>query len=228
MKYYKVTGKNGEPCNGGSGKYHLPTKRKDGTWKPGKWMPAIKGELMPCEVGYHLCRQQDLIQWLGQEIYEAEYKGERIDKDDKIVVRQVRLIRKIEAWTDRSAREFACWCVRNTPLENGKTTWSLLTDQRSKDAVIVAEKYAKGEATKEELDAARDAAWAAARAAAGAAAWAAARAAAGAAAWDAAGAAAWAATRAAAWAAAGAAAWDAARDAAWAAQTRHLFEILGE
>jgi hypothetical protein len=66
-------------------------------------------------------------------------------------------------------------------------------------------------------DAARDAAWAAARAAAGAAAraaaWDAAWAAAGAAARDAA----WAAARDAAWAAARAAAWDAARDAAWAA-----------
>ena len=176
MKYYKALAKDGEPCNGGSGKYHLPTKRKDGSWKPGKWMPAIKGELIPCESGYHLCRPNDLVEWLGQEIYEAEYNGKRIDENDKIVVRKVRLLRKIETWTDRAAREFACWCVRSTPLENGKTTWDLLTDQRSKDAVIVSEKYARGEATEEERDAARDAA--------------------------------------------GVAAWD--------AQTKHLFEILGE
>ena len=192
MKYYKVLGKNGQPCNGGSGTYHLPTKRKNGSWKPGKWMPAIKEELIPCEVGYHLCRPNDLVEWLGQEIYEAEYKGKRIDEDDKIVVRQVRLLRKVETWTERTAREFACWCVRSTPVGNGKTTWDLLEDQRSKDAVIVSEKYARGEATEKELAAARDAAWDAARAA----------------------------TR--------AAAWDAARDPAWAAQTKHLFEILGE
>ena len=164
MKYYKVLGENGRPVNGGSGKYHLPAKCKDGSWKPGKWMPAIKGELIPCEVGYHLCRPQDLVHWLDQSIYEAEYKGERIDQEDKIVVRQVRLLRKVETWTERTAREFACWCVRSTPLQNGKTTWSLLTDQRSKDAVIVSEKYARGEATDKELAAAWAAAWAAARA----------------------------------------------------------------
>ena len=209
MKYYKVTGKDGQPCNGGSGKYHLPTKKKDGSWKPGKWMPVIKGNLELCANGYHLCRSQDLIQWLNEEIYEAEYGGQIIEGDDKVVVSRVRLIRRIETWNDRTAREFACWCVRNTPLENGKTTWDLLTDE-SRNAVRVAEKFARGEATDEELDAAwdaaRDAAWAAARDAA----------------WDAARDAAWDAARAAARAAARDAAWD----AAWDAQIKKIRSML--
>lgn len=83
---------------------------------------------------------------------------------------------------DRDARLFAVWCARQVE--------HLMTDQRSKDALDVAERFANGEATGGELaaaraaarDAARDAAWAAA----GAAAWAAARAAAWDAAWDAA------------------------------------------
>ena len=177
MKYYKVLGKDGEPCNGGAGKYFLPTKKKDGSWKAGKWMPKIEGDLVPCENGYHLCRPQDLVHWLGEEIYEAEYRGARIDDDNKIVVSQVRLLGKLETWTERTAREFACWCVRNTPIGKGKTTWSLLGTE-SKSAVVVAEKYAAGNATIEELAAAWaaawDAAWAAARDAARAAAWAAA------------------------------------------------------
>ena len=47
---------------------------------------------------------------------------------------------------ERDLRLFACWCVRQV--------WHLLTDERSKNAVIVAEKYAVGEATAEELAAA--------------------------------------------------------------------------
>ncbi|WP_257806405.1 hypothetical protein [Burkholderia glumae] len=109
---------------------------------------------------------------------------------------------------DRDARLFAVWCARQVE--------HLMEDQRSKDALDVAERFANSEATEKELAAAAVAAWAAAwaaRAAAGDAAWAA-RAAAGDAARDAAGDAAWAAAR----AAAGDAAGDAARAAAGDAQ----------
>ena len=98
-------------------------------------------------------------------------------------------------------RLFAVRCVRQIQ--------HLISDERSLNALDVSEAYAVGEATKDELSAARyaalDAAWYAARDAARAAAWYAAR--------DAARAAA----RAAAWYAAEAAARDAARDAARAA-----------
>ena len=76
---------------------------------------------------------------------------------------------------NKTLRLFACACVRHTPLANGHTVWDLLTDERSRTAVDIGERYANGNASVEELRAA----WAAAGAAAGAA-WAAARAAAGA------------------------------------------------
>jgi hypothetical protein len=100
--------------------------------------------------------------------------------------------------TDRELRLFACFCARQN--------WHLLTDDRSKHAIEVAERYADGLATDDDLSAAwaaaRDVAMAAARDVAWAATWAAARDAA----MDA--------SRAAAWAAANAASKD--KDAAWA------------
>jgi len=95
---------------------------------------------------------------------------------------------------DRTLRLFAVFCARSVE--------HLLTDQRSRDAIDVAERFAKGEATAEELSAARDAA----RDAASYAASDAARAAS-----DAASDAAWSAARDAAWSAARSAARDAAR-----------------
>ena len=136
--------------------------------------------------------------------------------------------------SENDRRLAACCFVRRTPIGDGRTVWDLLTDDRSKRAVEVAERFADGEATERELDAA----WDAARGAANAAAWDAASAAAwdaaNAAAWDAASAAANAAARGAAWDAASAAArgaaWDAANaaawDAAWDAQIDILREIL--
>ena len=93
-------------------------------------------------------------------------------------------------------RMFAVRCARRVQ--------HLITDVRSLQALDVAERHARGEATDSELTAARTATWAAAAAAA----------AARAAAVDAARAAAWDAARAAAWDAAWAAAWDTARDTA--------------
>jgi hypothetical protein len=121
---------------------------------------------------------------------------------------------------DNILRKFACRCVREI--------WHLLTDERSRNAIEVAERHADGLASDEELaaarDAARDAAWAAARAAASAAAWSAA--------WaevsDAASAAVWSAARAAARAAVSDAAWAAAMAAAMDAASVRQNEILRE
>ena len=151
-----------------------------------------------------------------------------------------------ENWDARTARSFACWCIRNTPLESGGTVWNLLTDDRSRDAVKIAEQFANGKATKAKLVAAMDAAegaawaiagesitWAGEGDAAGAITWAAMEVAA----WDATGATAKAIAWAAAWAAAKDAAmstaddvaWDVAWDAAWDAakvfQTKELLRL---
>ena len=109
----------------------------------------------------------------------------------------------------------ALWCLRAEPqyakeyrqlaVAYARHVQHLNPDPRVKNAIDVAERYANGEATDEELTAAKDAAWAAA--------WVAIRDTAGDATWDAAWAAAWAATRASAWDAAWAAAWVATRDA---------------
>ena len=108
--------------------------------------------------------------------------------------------------SNSAMRKLACRFIRETPLADGRTVWDLLTDQRSRRAVEVSERYADGLATDVELTAALTAAQAAAQAAARAAAWAAA--------WDA------------AQAAARAAAWAAAWDAAQAAQCRIIREAI--
>jgi len=177
---YKVLNEDGTPYHGGHGAWSLPAKNDDGTWTPGDWMPAIEGELVLCANGYHLCRDGQVLEWLGPALFEVEYRGEVVTGDDKIVVREARLLRRFEAWNEHGARLFACDCAeRVLPLFERKRP----DDRRPRQAIEVARRFANGEATRDELLAAWDAAWAAA--------WAAARAAARAAAWDAA----WAAER---------------------------------
>jgi len=123
--------------------------------------------------------------------------------------------------TDNELRRFAVWSARQVQ--------HLMTDPRSVATLDVAERYAEGAATDEEIAAARAAARAAVNSAASAEAYAEAYAAARAAAWaavydtaydadwDAASAADWDAASAADWAAASDADWAAASDADWAA-----------
>ena len=88
---------------------------------------------------------------------------------------------------DRTLRLFACWCVRQV--------WHLLSDERSRHAIEVAERHAEGAATDKELATAQNTACVAAAAAQSMEA--------GSAEWVAATAATWAVSSIAAWAAVG-------------------------
>jgi len=205
-RLFKVLDLDGSAFHGGCGKWSLPQNGQ-----PGDWMPPIEGELVPCKNGYHLCRTIDLVRWLGPSIWSADCRGERLDDDNKIVVREARLITRYETWNERTARLFACDCAERVVYLCGD-------DERPRRAIDVARRYATGEVSTDELTAAWEAAKEAAKEASLTAAW-----------TD---------DRDAAWAAAWAAAWDAARAAAradaWYAargterewQTRRLMEYL--
>jgi len=194
---YKVLGPNGEPIHGGSGKYHLPRGKR-----PGKWMPKIDN-IVPCKRGYHVLTVDQLLAWLGPCIWTVDVRGDRINKSDKSVVAQVRLVEINPYWNETTARLLACdYAKRVLPIFEKKHP----QDTRPRQCIGVARRFAVGKSTSTELAAARDAARAAARDATEGAVWDAAWAAAGAAARAAAEGAVWDAARAAAWAAAGAAA----------------------
>ncbi len=171
--------------------WHLPEDDRPGK---GKWMPPIKGKLIPCQNGYHALRPQDLVSWLGPVLYELEYSGCMVLSDDKVVVRRARLLRHIPSWNSETQRLFAADCAEHVlPIFERAHP----SDDRPRLSIKAARDFANGKIDSEQMRAAWDAAWDAARDAA--------RAAAGDAAGDA------------AWAAGGDAAWDAAWDAARAA-----------
>lgn len=63
-----------------------------------------------------------------------------------------RLLRRVETWNKRTARLFAADCAEAVVHLCGD-------DPRPRAAIDVARRYARGEASRDELDAARAAAW---------------------------------------------------------------------
>lgn len=149
MKLYKVLGNGGIACNGGSGKWNLPVDKK-----PGKWMPKIEN-IIPCRSGYHLCRREDLLLWLNEEIYEAEGRGKSIRDENKDVFQQARLIRKIDNWNEKNTRLFATDCV-----EHVLNVWEKKypNNDSPRKAIQAARDFANGIISNKELSAAESAA----------------------------------------------------------------------
>ena len=176
-KYYKILTADNK---GEYSKYDF-TKYLPVDGKPGKWLRKIENIEM-CERGYHCFTPEHILEWLNVQLYEVEIKGRRVHGDNKTVAQQMRFIRKVDAWNDRSARAFSCWCAERVLSMFEK---EYPNDKRPRETIETARRYADGLATDEELAAAEAAAWAAARDAARDAAWAAARYAAGDAARDA-------------------------------------------
>ncbi|MFH0983537.1 MAG: hypothetical protein V2A79_18640, partial [Planctomycetota bacterium] len=161
MMYYKILNVDGTACHGGAGQWALPVGDE-----PGAWMPVVN-DPVPCERGYHLCREGDLVVWLGPTIWEAEIKEGAVvvEADDKVVVSAARLVRRVETWTETTARLFSGDCAeRSLPLF--ERAWP--DDHRPRKAIDAARAFARGEITAAARDAAGDAAWDAAARAAGA------------------------------------------------------------
>lgn len=114
-------------------------------------------EYQPCAVGW-----QKLLTYLGKAKADDEPLSIATIIDSNGLDDAIWCLRAVEGH-DREIRLFAVWCARQVQ--------HVMTDQRSLDALDVAERYANGDATEAELNAA----WDAARAAAGVGAWDAAR-----------------------------------------------------
>ena len=147
---YKILDTTGHACHGGTGKWHLPTLKPDGTWKPGRWMPKVENPVA-CARGYHLFEAKDVLEWIGATCYVAEHRGAVDTAPSKVAVEQARLLYPVPNWNDRNLRLYACRVAEDVlPI----FTRARPNDARPAKAIEVARRYADGDATDEEFAAA--------------------------------------------------------------------------
>ena len=140
-------------------------------WKDGQ-KRTVEGDLVMCQHGYHASKRLiDALEYArGSTICRVEVSRERLKDTDKVCARWRRLLWHLPAEVgERILHEFACWCAEQALKRERKAGRE--PDPRSWQAIETKRKWLRGEASDQELYAARDAARAAARDAA----WAAAR-----------------------------------------------------
>jgi hypothetical protein len=142
-RLFKVLNEDGTTCHGGNGQWSLPNGSQ-----PGEWMTAIEGELIPCQNGYHLSNRENLIDWLGPAIFEAEFEDESREERDSIVTRKARLLKKLN-WNTTIARLFVADIAEHAlPFYE-----SVVANSKSmRELIEVFRNYVNGTASAEDLD----------------------------------------------------------------------------
>ena len=109
------------------------------TVEPGYVYTEDEGPIVLCQNGMHASRTvwQALIYAPGPVLCRVKVWGEVKEDSDKLVGRHREVIAMYDI--EKELRLWACWCVRQV--------WHLLTDERSRRAVEVAEAFSRGEAT---------------------------------------------------------------------------------
>ena len=82
---------------------HIPGFRyRLGSWK------EVTGPLVPCKNGLHLLRVENLSRWIARDLFVAEYDGEFVEAEDKLVVRRARIVEHLTGWNERTRALAAC------------------------------------------------------------------------------------------------------------------------
>jgi hypothetical protein len=132
-------------------------------YRVGEWKRHLDpAKLEPCEYGYHYVTGVDVFEWLHEDLYVAEACPDHppIDGDHKHVTCRLRIVRPVPNWDGRTRRLFAADCAESALLT--ERVCGREPDPRSWEAVSMARRYADGDATDVELQAAYTAAEAAA------------------------------------------------------------------
>ena len=131
----------------------------------GEWTNPEKPIL--CESGWHAMHERDVLTHLpagvGAKLWRVEVRGEVVTGDNKIAAESMRLLYCLGETTDSNLRLFACDVAEDCQPGNAPA--------ESLTAIEVARRFAVGEATREELEAAYWAARSAARSASDSAAY---------------------------------------------------------
>ncbi len=78
--------------------------------EPGTWLEA-NAEVERCVSGIHALSEAGLLDWIDDELWTCELDGIVQDDGHVLVAERGRLLERVEAWNESTARDFACACA---------------------------------------------------------------------------------------------------------------------
>ena len=78
--------------------------------EPGNWLQA-DAEVERCVSGIHALHPAGLLGWIDDELWTCELAGIVEDDGQELVAERGRLLERVTAWDETSARDFACACA---------------------------------------------------------------------------------------------------------------------
>lgn len=106
---------------------------------PGVWLES-DGEPELCKSGVHALLPPALPFWLSEELWRVELDDVRETTSGLVLARRARLLERVSAWNDETAREFAHACLAALPQDNGNE----IARQRVADAIKAAQEVTAG------------------------------------------------------------------------------------
>lgn len=159
-KFYKALNATGASGLGRDNEFvgKLPMGGEKGAWVEVNGPLKINKASLTGDHGIHLASPRWIVRYLCDELYEAEWSGEKLRDGRYLVARKVRLVRRLPNWNARVARLFAARCAQRvlTIFEREQPN-----DKRPREAIETARRFAVGQATEAELETAKNAALAA-------------------------------------------------------------------
>jgi len=84
----------------------------------GEWVEAATSR-GPCRDGIHACEPPHLARWIWEELWEVELDGEVERRRHKLRAPRGRLLRRVDAWSGKTARRFARDCAERAAEHAG-------------------------------------------------------------------------------------------------------------
>jgi hypothetical protein len=106
--------------------------------EPGQWLEAPEAPTL-CTAGVHAFLPEVLATWIAEELWRVQLDGAEVLAPGVVVAPRGRLLARVQAWNDETAREFARACAAHVAQAAGGRAAEYAADAKASAEEAVAD-----------------------------------------------------------------------------------------